>query len=195
MHLLDFKYAGNGAPCVEKVHDIQPGSAANSGSTTVQCENRKASICPDKAIVAAIGAAGQVMLGQLNSSTLQDVSCTLGMLPVLTAVFSPDAEAIACAHEDGSVTTYSATGSQLCVIQALPHTSTTQASSLVYLDADTLIVARATGQVEVWDLVRLQRLFEFPSPLGNEACIRLNIVNKSVVCSGQAKACILQVGQ
>jgi len=135
------------------------------------------------------------MLGTASSGSLKDASSILGTVPVLSVTFSPDAEAIACSHEDGSVSLYAIAGAQLCLMQALPQTSSTQASCIAFLNTETLVVARATGQVEVWDLVRLQRLFEFPSPLGDEACTKLCIANDRVVCGGRTSACILQVGQ
>jgi len=159
------------------------------------CENRLGALSPDGLTVAVLNANGSVLLGCLGESSFDTASSAIEIPPAQLLAFSPDAECLACAHEDGSVSTVCVSDArQVCLAQALPHTNATQVSAMAYRDTETLVIARASGEVEVWDMVRLQRLFEFPAPLENEACKLLHRMGDNMVCVGETRACILQIG-
>jgi WD40 repeat protein len=115
--------------------------------------------------------------------------------------FSPDAQQLACAATDGSLTLWGLDApaqmsgpAQIYLSFALPHTSTTQVTCLAFSDDSTLLVGRAAHQVEIWDLIRQQQLFEFNSPLPSPIRYLALQAPNSVICSSSDSVCILSLG-
>ncbi len=144
---------------------------------------------------------GDVLLQEAGKDSAPSPVDCIGIAPVRVLEFSPDAESLACAHDDGSLTMLSvgtSAGSTVsaCISHALPHSTASPVTSLAFRDPETLAVARSSGEVEVWDLLRLQKLFAFPEPLPGTAKVTLQARDDdSLVCFSETSACILQLGQ